>query len=137
MQFMRAVLAALFTLCLLGLVATFAIESSYTARAVRVQFVRIDATQHNPFGPVTKEVGQPIFIIAGSEKAFLKNRTALGLPTVDADNFEQHPELGIQLEPLQSSISIARVGCLIAAFLTGIGWGVLPRFKSLFAPPET
>jgi len=124
------------TAAVAGCFFSFAVESSYSAQAQEVQFVRIDKTQHSPFGPVTVEVGKPVMLLVDDPSAFMKNKTATGLPMLDADYANQHGGAALQLESVESVVRIARLGCLLSAVIAAVGLLLIKRFHGFFIPPE-
>ena len=128
MKFMRGALWVMLCGAFLGFALTFAMESSYESRAQKVQVVRIDKTQHNPFGPVTIDVGDPIMVILDDPAAFLKNTTGTGLKMVDEDYIKQHGDAALQLKSMESVIGLARVGCVLSLIAAGVGLVLVRRF---------
>ena len=135
-RWQRAALGAVSAFALLGLATTFIVQSSYESRAMKVQLVRIDATKHNPFGPVTQEIGQPKRLILRSADVLLKNKTALGTDTMDADYLKRHPGAGLDIEPVESAIQIARIGCILASLVAGVGALLWPQIGAMGLPTE-
>lgn len=136
MRAMRAVLVMLLVIALFGLAGSFVIESGYTARSQKVQIVRIDHTAKNPFGPVTIDVGDPVDMILDDQGAFLKNKTPLGLPMVDADYLKQHEGAIVRIEHIQSLAALARFGCAASALIAVLGLGLLKRLQFPLFPPD-
>jgi len=136
MRFMRLALWILMGAAFLGFTSTFALESTYTARAQRVQPVRIDTSQHNPLGPITIDIGEPSMMIVDDPAAFLKNKTATGLPKLDIDYLKAHGESALQLQNIQSVIGMARLGCILSALVAGIGLFLLSFLRSDEIGPE-
>jgi len=133
---MRAVLITLCAAAILGLIGTFAVESSYDSRAQKVQLVRIDRAQHSLFGPVTVEQGEPTSMIVADPTVFLKNKTAIGLPMIDADYLAKHQGAAMQLGPLETVVGMARIGCALSAVVAGGGLILLGRLNSIAISPE-
>jgi len=119
----------------LGFSTTFAMESSLNGRAQNVQIVRIDKTKHSPFGPVTIDVGDPVVLIVDDPAVFLKNKTATGLPMVDADVVKQHGDEALQLQSMLSVIGLARIGCVLSIIAAGAGLLFIKRFQGPILPP--
>ncbi len=130
---LRFALWATFGIAILGFASTFALEASFEGRAQKVQIVKIDTSQHSPFGPVTSDVGDPTMMIVDDPSAFLKNRTATGLPMLDAGKLEASGAL--KLETAQSVVTLARSGCVLAAIVTLAGLVLLGRFRGFVVPP--
>lgn len=126
---MRAVLWVMLGGAFIGFASTFAMESSFESRAQTVQVVRIDKTHHNPFGPVTIDVGDPIKVILDDQAAFLKNKTGTGLPMVDEDYIKRHGDAALQLKTMQSVVGLARVGCVLSLIAAGAGLVLITRFQ--------
>jgi hypothetical protein len=136
MRFMRGVLWAVFAMAMVGLAGTFVIESSYDARARKVQVVTIDKAQHNPYGPVTIDQGEPKMLIVDDQAAYLKNKTATGLSMLDADYLKSHGDAVLRLETVQSMTALARIGCLLSALVACVGLTLVKRAFATLAPPE-
>jgi hypothetical protein len=135
MRLMRAVLWFLLCGAFLGFATTFALESSYRARAQKVQIVRIDKTKRSPLGPETVEVGEPVIVILDDPSAFLKNKTAIGLPMVDADYLESHSGAALQIDTVESVIGLARLGSFLAFLAAILGLFLMSRIQTVL-PPE-
>lgn len=135
-RWQRAALGAVSGFALLGLATTFIVQSSFESRAVKIQLVRIDATQVSRFGPVTQEVGQPKNLILSSADVLLKNKTSLGIPTMDVDYLRRHPGAGLDIEPVESAIQIARIGCLFASLVAGLGALLWSKISAMSLPTE-
>jgi hypothetical protein len=133
---MRGVLWGILAMALLGLLATFALESGYAARAQEIQLVTIDPTQHSPFGPATIDAGEPADLIVDDPKAFLKNKTAMGLPMVDTGYLKAHGEGYLALSSIRSLANLARIGCVCAAIFACLGIALLKRAFSLPPLPD-
>ena len=120
----------------LGFTGTFALESSYSARARKVQVVRIDRTHNSLFGPVTIDVGDPVPLILDDESAFLKNKTSTGLPMLDADYLNRHGGAALQLQTVESVVALARLGCVLSLAVAAAGLVLLNRLRSFLIPPD-
>ncbi len=135
-RWQRVTLGGVSGLALIGLAITFIVQSSFESRAVKVQLVRIDPTQHSLFGPVTQDVGQPRLLVLAGPDVLLKNKTALGFPTMDVDYLKKHPGAGLDIEPVESAIQIARIGCILAAAVAGLGALFWPQIRPMSPPLE-
>lgn len=136
MKFMRAVLWVMLIGAFVGFGTTFAVESAYTARAQKVQLVRIDKTKNSRFGPIPIDIGNPTVLILDDESAFLKNKTGTGLPMVDADILKAHGDEPLQLSAIQSIIGLARLGGLFSFIVAAVGLILLARIQGFVVPPE-
>ena len=136
MRLMRGVLWGILAMALIGLLATFALESGYAARAQQIQLVTLDPSQPNPFGPATVDVGEPADLIVDDPKAFLKNKTAMGLPMVDIGYLKAHSVGYFALSSIRSLANLARIGCICAAIFACMGMALLKRAFSLPPPPD-
>ena len=126
---MRGALWVLMIVAFSGLSGTFVVEASYASRAQKVQVVRIDKTQHSAFGPVAVDVGDPVLLLVDDSSIFLKNKTATGLPMLDAEYVKQHGDSALQLKTIDSIISLARLGCIFSTLVAGIGLFLLKRLQ--------
>ncbi|MDR3691167.1 MAG: hypothetical protein P4L46_17430 [Fimbriimonas sp.] len=133
---MQTVLWLMLFGALLGLVVTFVVEAGYSARAEKIQIVRIDHRAKSLFGPVTIDEGDPVKMIVGDPKALLKNKTALGYPMVDSEYLQAHPGAAIHAETVQSPIQFARIGCLLSALISIIGMAMLKRLRVAIDPAD-
>jgi hypothetical protein len=131
MKFMRAVLWVMLFGAFLGFMFSFAMETSFSSRAQKVQVVRIDKTKHSPFGPVTIDVGDPAMLIVDDPKAFLKNKTATGLRMLDEEYVKQHGDGALQLNAMTSIIVLARAGCVLSILAAGAGLFLIRRISML------
>lgn len=135
MKFMRAMLWVMLCGAAIGFAFTFAMESSFEGRAQKVQIVRIDKTRHSRFGPVTIDVGNPEMLIVDDPSAFLKNKTATGLPMVNADTIKAHGGDALQLQAMLSVIGLARIGCALSLLAVTTGLVLLNRILCPIPPP--
>ena len=113
---------------------TFVVQSSFEARAEKVQLVHLD--RNSPIGPIPTDVGPPKKLLLSNASVLLKNKTAMGLPTMDMDFFRGHPNAAFDIEPMESVIDLARIGCGLAIAVAGLGSVLLPRLKSGIPPSE-
>lgn len=131
LKWMRTVLWAVCFLASVGFFLTLVIEQGFSSRVVKVQVVKIDATQHNPLGPITTDEGEPRLLIIADQQALMKGTTPTGLPKVDVDYLHKHPTAATTLPPILGLVGLARLGCLVAAAATLIGAFCLPRVRFL------
>ncbi len=133
---MRAVLWLLQAVSIVGFIAAYYMENSFTLRAQKVQLVQIDSHNTSPFGPVTIDVGKPVEIVVDDHDAFLKNRTATGLPMVDIGYLKDHSSTLIKVDSIQSLAGIARIGCIVSCLVALFGLYMLSRISNLLIPAD-
>ena len=126
MKAMKHVLGLVAIVGLLGFALTFIIEVSFRSRARRVQLVHLDRIHGNLFGPAIVEEGEPIELIPTESTPFLKNKTSVGLATVDADLLKKKPDGGFKMDDIQPLITLARFGSAIASLICFLGWAFWP-----------
>lgn len=136
MKLMRFALWLVLCMAFLGFAGSFGLESSYESRAEEVQIVRIDQTQHSRFGPVTIDVGEPVVIVLDDQAAVMKNKTATGLPMLDADAAARNGGAILRLDSVRSIVGLARLGCVLSAIVAAVGLVMMDRVRGILFPPE-
>jgi ABC-type Fe3+ transport system permease subunit len=122
----RALLWFLLTVALLGFIGTFYVEGSYGSRAIEVQPIRRDPHSDTGWrltGPAQRFIGIP--------KSAFVTQGAPGIPPqVNVDLLRARPEV-VPLDRISPTITLARLGAVLAVITACIGLAVLKRQPAL------
>ena len=78
-------------------------------------------------GPVTDDIGEPISVLVDDPAAFMKNKTAAGLPELNVGYLEEKGVPLVKLDSVLAPIRLARIGCVAATIFALAGLILLAR----------
>jgi len=124
---MKKLFLALAVLCVLGLIASFPVQSSYRGKAKMIQ--RIEKSDSSElFGDEGTPIGAPTLMIINDEKAFIGQPDDSSLYKVDEAYLTKNQIHPLQLKTVDFLASNSRVGFGIAGLIFGfIGWRMKRR----------
>lgn len=115
---------------LLGLVATFPLESSFASRAKKVQRVQIDAAS-SLFDEAGVPIGTPQEMIIDDPKAFLGKKDESGAELVSENYLQEKGIYPLQLQTVRFLMGNARIGLGIGAVAFAVAGLLLVRKRRI------
>jgi len=122
MNWMRGSLIAIALVAVLGLAATFFVESSFIGRVVEVQPIAKDSKSETGW----KLVGDRVALLNVPARAFVTQGSPGIPPQVDAQVLKESPDV-VAYRPIGQTIGNARWGALAAIVLVVVGLVALKR----------